>query len=190
MRRVLAVRLTAPFRPAPFRSAVNLGLIAALASLSLGACSSLGQVVGGSKVAPDEFRIVTKPTLAKPPEYNVRPRPPGAALPQVLVSDVSANDTFGVTTGQNASAGEIIFVRKAGAAVVNRNVRSQIDYEASEIVRKPSGLADAILFWRDDAPVDDNEEARATARSIVTATGGGDVLIERKTDQRFKLPGL
>lgn len=166
------------------------GVIAAMACLSLGACSSFGQVVGGSKVAPDEFRIVTKPVLAKPPEYNVRPRPPGAALPQVLVSDSGANDTFGVTIGQGASVGEINFVRKAGAAVVNRNVRSQIDFEAAEIVRKPRGFADAILFWREDAPVDDNEEARATARSVVSATGGGDVLIERKKDQRFKLPGL
>ena len=173
-----------PTRYAPLALALTL-------AASLGACSSLSQAAGSGKVTPDEFRVVTKAPLSKPPEYNVRPTAPGEALPPTIATGSETFDTFGRDIGSSATAGERAFVRQAGAATVSRNMRALVDYEAADIVRKPRGFADRILFWRADAPVDPEDEvARSEARAILSATGGEDVTISRPTDRRFKLPGL
>lgn len=42
-------------------------------AIALGGCSSIGNALGFSKRAPDEYEIVSKAPLVVPPDYGLRP---------------------------------------------------------------------------------------------------------------------
>lgn len=165
----------------------TIGLIAAAA---LGACQS------GPRT-PDEFRVVKKAPLTVPPDFNLRPPAPGEARPQELQPDAAARvAVFGADIGQGASEGEKLFVRKAGGDAVDRTVRTAVDYESSQLMRKNRSFADQILnFGRSSStsePVIDAaaeaERVRSEKESLADVTGGKDVVIRRRSGG--KLPGL
>jgi hypothetical protein len=167
-----------------------LGLIAAsAAALQAGACSS------GPRT-PDEFRVVRKAPLTVPPEYNLRPPAPGESRPQELEPDAQARAAlFGSDLGADASEGERLFIAKAGGAAVDRSIRSAVDYETAQVLRKNRSFADQILsFGRGgdgDAVLDPEAEAerlRLLNEAASDLTGGGAVVIGRSTSG--KLPGL
>lgn len=165
------------------------GGVAALAALGAAGCSS------GPRT-PDEFRVMRKAPLTVPPEYNLRPPTPGSARPQELSPDVQARvAVFGADIGQETSEGEKAFIAAAGGGAVDRSVRSQVDFDSAQIIRKNRSFADAILsFGRsrpEGQPIDaaaEQERLRAEQESLQEVTGGGDVLIRRKSTS--KLPGL
>ena len=53
-------------------------LAVSLTALAVGAsgCGSM-RALGGAKVTPDEFRVVTKAPLVVPPDFALRPPAPG-----------------------------------------------------------------------------------------------------------------
>ena len=57
-------------------------LVAALgaATLPLGGCDSFNRALGLEKVVPDEFAVVSRATLAVPPDYSLRPPRPGSSI--------------------------------------------------------------------------------------------------------------
>lgn len=57
-----------PGRPGILTIAAGLGLM-----LALGGCSGIGDALGFSKRAPDEFEVLAKAPLVVPPDYNLRP---------------------------------------------------------------------------------------------------------------------
>ncbi|MEE9380222.1 MAG: DUF3035 domain-containing protein [Hyphomonadaceae bacterium] len=158
-------------------------LAASAALVITPACSSLNKVAGADRTTPDEFRVVTKPPLTVPPEYNLRPPAPGETQPaEIDAANIERAVTFGQEAGVNASASERLLVAKAGANAVSPSIRAQIDYEEAGIVHKPESFADKVLFWRGS----DEELAESATDS---ATGGEQVTIERGSGSRIKLPG-
>ena len=161
--------------------------IVALAAMTSGCLSSR---------TPDEFRVVRKAPLTVPPDYNLRPPAPGEARPQELLPDAQARvAVFGADIGGNASSGEQLFIKAAGADATDRSIRNQVDFDSAQILRKNRGFADAILFWNKKRTVEPTVDAAAEAErlkteeeSVKAVTGGKNVLIRQK--KTSKLPGL
>lgn len=120
--------------------------IAAGAALLLGACSgnTVKDTLGLSRAAPDEFRVVSRPPLSVPPEFNLRP-PSASSVAPSQQSDAQARSMVlgneqaapagktkpvalrGKGTAQPAkSSAEDAFLRNAGAAAADPNVRNEL----------------------------------------------------------------
>ena len=158
--------------------------------LAVGAAALLASCAGGPRdpgindSQQDEFRVVTKAPLTVPPDFSLRPPAAGQAMPAEVDPERAPVTAFGSTIGQNASASERALVVAASAQAVSQVIRSQIDYEEADMIRKNQSFADRVLFWRPD-----DEEARAVAESD-SATGGAQVTIEHGSQEsRIKLPG-
>ena len=163
-----------------------LGMTAvSLAALSAGGCAT------SAENAPDEFRVVRKAPLSVPPEYNLRPPPVGDSLPVELRVDERAQTIlFGERLGANATEGERLLVRKAGAEALNPKIRALVDYEDMNTLRKGRKFSDEVLSFEDGQSADVSpDEADLDKEFIDNATGGDKVLIERKKTNG-KLPGL
>lgn len=162
----------------------------AVASVAMTAACSSGPTT------PDEFRVLRKAPLTVPPEFNLRPPAPGQSRPQELATDVQARmAVFGTDLGENATDGERLLVRQFGGEATDRTIRAAVDYDNAQIVRKNRSFADAILnFGRSTASdplVDASAEAerlRSEQESLAEVTGGGPVMIRRRSSG--KLPGL
>lgn len=160
--------------------------------LALAGCLALSTacVSGNANYAvnpnsPDEFRVITKPPLTIPPEFNLRPPPTGTTQPNEVVQ---ANETRGRVFGTEsfaigASASERALVFAAGANAVSPYIRSIVDYQEAGVIRRSDRLSDRIIQWW-------GSEAQLQAASQDSATAGGEVEINR-TDKRkrLKLPG-
>ena len=117
---------------------------------------------------------------------------------QALGAEKATPDEFRVVTIAPLSVPpEILLAARAGAGNANPNVRALIDGETAQVVRKETSFADRILFWRDgDGQVVGNQarpepiDPQAEQERILSATGGGDVIIGRPETVRSKLPGL
>jgi len=173
----------------------------AIAAVGLAGCSSLGQSSGFARTTPDEFNVVTKPPLVVPPEYALRPPATGAVLPAELQNQGNPGRTilFGQDLGQSASQGERSLVTAAGAAAADPTVRTQVDFENAQIMRKPNSIVSQIFDFvplsntstdADGNPLDAEAEAARLRQidSVNSATGGAAVVIEYG-EAGFKLPG-
>ncbi len=167
----------------------TIGLIA-VAALGATACST-------GPNTPDEFRVVKKAPLTIPPDFNLRPPAPGESRPQDLTTDAQARmAVFGADLGQGATDGEKAFIKRAGGEATDRSVRSEVDYDSTQVLRKNRSFADQILnFGRPrnaNDPVLDAaaEQARLQAEkdTLADITGNKDVVIKRH--RAGKLPGL
>lgn len=169
-------------------------MLAAAAATS--GCGTLSRAIGATKVAPDEFRVVTQAPLTLPPDYNLRPPRPGEPRPQELQPSQEARVAlFGEEVGRAASPGERSLVSTAGATTADPDIRDTIDFEAQGVVRRNEGFVDSVLAFGGSgapraAPLNAEDEARRLEddESIRRATGGGQVVIERDRGG-FKLPG-
>jgi hypothetical protein len=171
-------------------------LVAACAAVS--GCGGFRQAIGVEKVAPDEFRVVTRAPLTLPPDYALRPPRPGDPRPQELRPDGAARAAvFGQDVGAGASAGEQAIIARAGASAVDPSIRAQVDLEGAALVRKPESFANTIIGFQGAAqaaqPLSDpaaEEQRLAQQESVRRTTGGGAVVIQRGDTDRLKLPGL
>lgn len=167
------------------------------AATAASGCQSFSNMIGSSKNAPDEFRIVTAAPLTLPPDYSLRPPRPGDPRPQELAPDAEARAAlFGEDVGQNASAGERALVAGAGAEALEPGIREQVDFEGAAIVHRNEEFANRVVEFQGseaEAAAAQTDAQRAQRRleeeeAIRRATGGGDVVIERG-ERGFKLPG-
>lgn len=179
--------------------ALALGSVA-MAALGVAGCSSLGNAAGFGKRAPDEFNVVTKAPLVVPPEYALRPPSVGAELPQELDAGARGRTIlFGQDIGGDASRGERALVANAGATTSEMGVRTRVDYENGQIIRKNTSFVGQVLNFvpltnsstdAEGNPLDAEAEA-ARLRDVAAAnnaTGNGTVVIQRDAGG-FKLPG-
>ncbi len=170
-------------------------LVILTAASVTGGCAGFQRAIGGTKAAPDEFRVVTQAPLTLPPDYNLRPPRPGEPRPQELAPDAEARAAlFGDEIGQAASPGERTLVASAGAGAIDPNIRDTIDFEAQGIVRRNESFVNRVLAFGGQSvstPLSPEDEARRLEdeESIRRTTGGGQVVIQRNAPGGFKLPG-
>jgi hypothetical protein len=179
----------------------------AVAALLLGAaglagCKSASSAFGLAKVTPDEFRVVTKAPLTLPPDYSLRPPAPGEPRPQELQPESAARQALeGQREADVRSDGEKLFVARAGAEHADPLVRYVVDDEFGNLAHKDKGFADYVMFWRhgeastppsalgdpnQSQPIDPTVEEKRVAQ----LTGGRTIVIERRSENGVKLPGL
>jgi hypothetical protein len=166
----------------------------AAACIATSGCGGFRQAMGVEKVAPDEFRVVTRAPLVMPPDYALRPPRPGDPRPQELRPDGQARAAvFGQDVGGQASGGERALVARAGADAVDPAIRAQVDLEGAALVRKPEGFSDSVITYQGSAqatPGQSEQDRLAAAETVRRATGGATVTIERREGDKSKLPGL
>jgi hypothetical protein len=115
------------------------------AVLALSACGSntVKETLGLSRGTPDEFRVVSRPPLSVPPEFSLRPPGAGSEAPGQQ-SDVQARSmVLGASNAKAADAKPVVlrgkaakpaakssaedaFLRNAGAAAADPNVRNEL----------------------------------------------------------------
>ena len=153
--------------------------IALIATTGLAMALVTGCAGLASSNSPDEFRVVKKAPLVVPPDYSLRPPEAGQSEPfEVDETRAGTASAFGADIGQNASPAERALVAAAGANAVSPIIRQRVDWEEAKTIRKSTSIADRILFWQRDEDAPDD-----------SATGDGDVTIERGSGERLKLPG-
>jgi hypothetical protein len=161
------------------------------AMLILGACQSIADlqdaVVGGDPADDALYGDVKGPTLALPPEYNLRPPVSGGSDSRVA-TQAARKRVFGlppsqpVTTADGTvvaavpgrpSAGEQALLDRVGIASVNPMIREEIDAESVAIERSQEQFTDKLLKWQKNAPPGDAEA------EVVGVEGA---IVEEKTD--------
>lgn len=127
--------------------------LAAFTLLTLTACGggTVKETLGINRKAPDEFRVVARPPLSVPPQFNLRPPvAPGEASPgptaegkaRALITGVnedgktlepSTADTAvtPVTSSPLSTSAEGQFLKNAGAERANTNVRRELEADRS-----------------------------------------------------------
>jgi hypothetical protein len=192
-----------PASPARFRTAV--AVAALLAGAAVSGCHTFSDALGTSKLAPDEFRVVTKAPLVVPPEYALRPPVPGEPRPQELQPESQARQALlGERDSADRSEGEKLLADRAGAQNADPLIRYVVDDQYGDIAHKDKSFADRVMFWRkgqpENAAASAEEQAADTPnpvdpavvqKTVASLTGGKDVIIQRAPAKRhIKLPGL
>lgn len=172
--------------------------------LALGACSSVRQGIGLTKITPDEFLTVSTAPLTVPPEYGLRPPAPGQPRPQELAPESAARQILlGQRQAVTRSPGEQQLVAQAGGDRADPLARYVVDDEFGDLAHKEEGWANRLLFWRRDDPASQAATTTQTSEGAVTVdaateyarlqelTGGRNgIVIQQRRDTGFKLPGL
>ncbi len=181
--------------------------IAVVSLLTLMSCAVLKEQAGLTKKVPDEFTVIAKAPLVKPPEFSLRPPRPGAKRPQVLQpseqarktllgggSDGRARAEHAHNTGRNTLAGVIgtknmgkvgkaeqALLEKAGATSADSSIRQIVNRETSVLAEKDSSFADRLIFWQEKLPSGTAVDARKEARRLREAAAAGKTPNEGKT---------
>jgi hypothetical protein len=177
----------------------------ALTGAGLAGCGTVNGALGNNKLAPDEFRVVTKAPLVVPPEYALRPPTPGEPRPQELQPESQARQALlGQRETVQRSEGELLLANKAGAEKADPLIRYVVDDQYGDLAHKEKPFADRVMFWRKGQPQNVQVAAEAQAadtpapvdpavvqKTIASLTGDKPVVIQRAPAKRhLKLPGL
>lgn len=115
------------------------------------------------------------PRLTIPPDFDLRPPRPGAAGSYTsTASERAQQQLFGTDQPAGATAspsaagqdqrspGEIAFLRQAGAAAKQSDIRQAVQQETQRLAEAESAFVDKLLFWRAEPPAsarpEDGEE--------------------------------
>jgi hypothetical protein len=180
-------------------------LAASLVGAGLAGCNTVSGALGNNKLAPDEFRVVTKAPLVVPPEYALRPPTPGEPRPQELQPESQARQALiGARENVQRSEGEVLLANQAGAEKADPLIRYVVDDQYGDVTHKDKSFADRVMFWRKGQPVDAQVTAEQQAadtpnpvdpavvqKTVASLTGDKPVVIQRApAKRRIKLPGL
>lgn len=155
---------------------MNTRWIILLAAFTLAACSG-GEVrgtLGLDRQAPDEFRVVSRPPLSVPPEFNLRPPRPGdaplnaasaekAASELVLAPAAGGQVTLDqlddlrdlpsetavdpVVSGELASPAESQFLTRLGAGEADAEIRSKLYQDNKTLPQEAEDEASPLEQW-------------------------------------------
>lgn len=135
-------------------------LLAAGVALSTTGCSSLRSWMGADKVAPDEFRVVTRAPLSLPPDYGLVAPQPGAPRPQetdmreaarqIVVDRQAGSAAQKQETAalQGRDPGEVALLKRAGAEDAAPDIRATVNRESSKLAAGDDTFVDRLMFWR------------------------------------------
>jgi hypothetical protein len=143
----------------------------AVCALALSACSgnTVKDTLGLNKASPDEYRVVSRPPLSVPPQFNLRPpgsapESPTAMAPadkqaKSLLTGVPANGSFtlppsgdAVTAPVPASSKAVVnspesqFLKNAGADKANPNIRTTLE-EDKATASVPEVAEEECSWW-------------------------------------------
>jgi hypothetical protein len=183
--------------------AVRPALVIACAALLLAGCSSLRSIAGLDKDAPDEFQVVTRAPLSMPPDFGLRAPDPGAPRPQevtpterarqIVIDREVAPGEPRVRPIEGLSVGESAFLKHAGAASSDPNIRRQVDRETATLADADKRWIDSLLFWKKSQPagtvVDPEKESarlRENAALNRPVTAGETPTIKKKSSALFE----
>ncbi len=175
-----------------------------IGAAGLAGCQSASKALGMTKIAPDEFRVVTKAPLVLPPDFALRPPAPGEPRPQELQPESAARQALlGARGAEVRSQGEKLLASKAGGDKADPLIRYVVDDEFGAVAHKDKSFADWVMFWRKGQPATEPGvtptpgadtptavDAAAEAKRIRGLTGDQPVVIARKSSSKIKLPGL
>lgn len=171
-------------------------LVCAAASLMLGACggSSVKETLGIDRRAPDEFRVVSRPPLSVPPQFELRP--PGSAsdvanpaqrdkAQSLVLGDAQPAKTGkkGAKSTGGPTAADAQFLQKAGASQADPNVKRALDEKKmdEQLKKEEKGWFDRItVFPESKEPV---VKADAEAKRIEQNKQAGKPVNEGKTPE-------
>ena len=174
-------------------------------AMVLAGCSQVSGAFSTAKLAPDEFRVVSKAPLVVPPEYALRPPTPGEPRPQELQPESQARVALlGARENAQRSQGEVLLSDKAGAEKADPLIRYVVDDQYGDLAHKEKPFADRVMFWRKGQPINAQISAEQQAadtpdpvdpavvqKTIASLTGDKPVVIQRAPAKRhIKLPGL
>lgn len=150
-----------------------------MAMMAQTGCAGIGRALGVEKSSPDEFAIVTKAPLVIPPDYSLRPpaaqtRGPAASDAELIAQRALIGDRNYLTP--TMSAGEKVLVTKAGAQYADPMIRTVIDQEFADVVRKDESIANRLLFWNGADTGNKSVDAAAEKARLEeeAAKGGAD----------------
>jgi Protein of unknown function (DUF3035) len=145
--------------------------------LALEACSTMRSLAGVDKSSPDEFRVVNKPPLTMPPDYNLLPPRAGEPAPQQLPPAAQAIGALfpGRTTlPPPASVGETALIETVGAEGFSGNIRNLVGDSETLVVEKGVLLQDVLsLGEREGAPDGSDIEHTGSEPIVDNDEGGG-----------------
>lgn len=130
-----------------------------LATLLLGACATLEDSLGLGEGAPDEFKVVSKPPLEMPPDFNLLPPRPGTARPQQLTPAEAAREALlGSTSsarsdarGSLQTAGELALLRKSGGLDADPDIVRKLNEDAN-LIDRGAQFSEMVLFFEEPDP--------------------------------------
>jgi hypothetical protein len=168
-------------------------------ALGLTACggSEIKKTLGLEKKAPDEFTVISKPPLAIPPNFTLRPPKPGAVRPQNLDPNLQAQKSvFGsdpekpgqmtrfMAAGNapiSKSPGEISLLQLAGIDQRDSNIRELLKQETSVLTEREARFVDQLIFWQDPEEPGIVIDPAAEARRIQENQAIGEPVTEGNT---------
>lgn len=126
---------------------INTGLALLATSVLLSACSTSNDDIMAGKTSPNEFKVVNRPPLQMPPDYNIRPPKPGEPDAQNLsIGDVAVEILF---PGRKVlvppiSNSEAMMLQKSGAIGVDQNIRATVGDKTTRVAQKGSLIKDLM----------------------------------------------
>lgn len=173
-------------------------------ALLLSACGGTGASVrdtlGLSKKAPDEFRVVSRPPLSVPPEFNLRPPAEGGetAAAGVATRDEARQMVLGSQPGSGLSAGsadtavmpvssnelatgaDAQFLQNAGAGGADSSIRQKLAADAPQDdktvlqkLREPGNNEPLVDADKEKERLDENKQAGKSVSDGETPTVKG-----------------
>lgn len=169
-------------------------LFIACSLLALTACggSSVKDTLGLTRKSPDEFKVVSRPPLSVPPQFNLRPPSSNAESPTIVPADKQAKsiitgtspeidyssvdtavtpveavtlDSVASDKNNKKQSGESQFMKKIGADKASPNVRDELTKQKLEAQEK-------------------KEEAGWWERLTLTSTEKKDTLVNAKEEAK------
>lgn len=158
------------------------------------------ETLGLTRKAPDEFRVVSRPPLSVPPDFNLRPPAPGeegaaAAAPTrdqaagLVLGDGAATATTPdtavtpVTATPTRPAADATFLNAAGVSAKDDKIRDTLNQEQTEAVQKEEEETwlDKWLPSKDASKKDPAVDAKGEAERIRTNKDSGKPVTEGET---------
>jgi hypothetical protein len=186
---------------------------AVLALLALAACDSatVGDTLGMNRVAPDEFTVVSRPSLAVPPEFTLRPPRPGepprgASANEVARTVLTGKDTpltpdkleqpkgetavTPVVTSDAPSGATSSFLKRMGVDGADSDIRDKLAADTIAPAAPKAGERSTLFDWFGDEgePVIDAKKEAERLRTNKDAgkpANEGEVAVEKQKKPRI-----
>lgn len=147
------------------RPSIVVAVIASLLLLGLGACGTIRKVSGTDKSPPDEFAVVTRPSLVLPPDFTLRPPAPDERIPREIAPSVETLRALfpdNPSVAPQPSPGETALLNTIGA-FARADLRSTIDRTMVVVVEKGALLEDILGVGEREGTLDKSSIQRVSS---------------------------